>query len=157
MSAASQLQRSEVGADVELVTFYVADLLLGAEIGFVEEINRQTNLTPVPHAPESVRGVMNLRGDVVTVLDLRTILGLGRTETGKDVRNVVINATGERIGLLVDRVADVLMTRRDEIDPPPPNMIKACGRFLEGVCKLDRELLAVLNIPEVLAAADTVA
>ena len=101
--------------EVELVTFYVGELLLGAEIQYVEEINRHTDLTPVAHAHESVRGVMNLRGEVVTVLDLRSILGLGRTETTKNTRNVIVNTGGESIGLLVDRIADVVNAQWSEV------------------------------------------
>jgi purine-binding chemotaxis protein CheW len=142
--------------DVELVTFYVGELLLGAQIRYVEEINRHVNVTPVPHAPEAVRGVVNLRGEVVSVLDLRAILGLGRTETTQHTRNVVVNADGQRAGLLVDRIADVITAEQHEIESPPANMTSVCGRFLQGVHKLDRELLAVLNVPEVLMATGEV-
>jgi len=136
--------------EVEFVTFYVGDLLLGAEIGHVEEINRHIDLTPVAHAPDSVRGVTNLRGEVVTVLDLRSILGLGRTEITPNTRNVIVNTEGERIGLLVDRIADVVTTQWSKIEPPPANLTGVHGRFLQGVHELERELLAVLNIEEVL-------
>jgi len=139
-------------AEVELVTFYVGDFLFGAEIRYVEEINRHVDPTPVPHAPKSVRGVVNLRGEVVTVLDLRTILGLTPTETTKNTRNVIVNTAGERTGLLVDRIADVVNARWSDIDPPPANLTAVHGRFLQGVYKLDRELLTVLNVAEVLAA-----
>jgi purine-binding chemotaxis protein CheW len=138
--------------EVEFVTFYVGDLLLGAEIGHVEEINRHVDVTPVAHAPDWVQGVVNLRGEVVTVLDLRKILGLGRTETGANARNVIVNADGERIGLLVDRIADVVNTQWSEIKPPPANLTGAHERFFQGIVELDRELLAVLNIAEVLSA-----
>ena len=139
------------GVEVELVTFYVNGLLLGAEIRYVEEINRHLDFTPVPDAPESVRGVMNLRGEVVTVLDLRTILGLGRTEAAKDTRNVILSVAGERTGLLVDRIADVVNARRDAIEASPANVTGVEGRFFQGVHKLERELLMVLNVAEVLS------
>ncbi|MEN6452280.1 MAG: chemotaxis protein CheW [Thermoguttaceae bacterium] len=139
--------------DVEFVTFYVGDLLLGAEICHVEEINRHVDVTPVAHAPEWVQGVVNLRGEVVTVLDLRYILGLGRTKIENSTRNVVVNAGGERLGLLVDRIADVVNTTWSNMKAPPANLTGAHGRFLEGIYELDRELLAVLNMEEVLAGA----
>ena len=141
-------------AEAELVTFYVGDLLLGAEISQVEEINRHIEMTPVPHAPESVRGVVNLRGEVVTVLDLRTILGLGRTAADRNTRNVIVNTAGTRTGLLVDRIADVVNVRWNEIDLPPANLSGVQGRFLLGVYKLENELLSVLDVSEVLASAD---
>jgi purine-binding chemotaxis protein CheW len=137
--------------EAELVTFYVGDLLLGAEICHVEEINRHVDVTPVADAPASVQGVVNLRGEVVTVLDLRQILGLGHTEAGKSTRNVIVNSEGERIGLLVDRIADVVTAQRGETKASPANLAGAQERFFHGVLELEHDLLAVLNIAEVLA------
>lgn len=156
MSTTLETLAAAVGAELELVTFYVGDYLYGAEIRYVEEINRHVDLTPVPHAPDAVRGVVNLRGEVVTVLDLRTVLGLQPGERTKDTRNVIVNAGGERTGLLVDRIADVVNARRSDIDPPPANLTTVHGRFLQGVYQLNRELLTVLNVPEVLASGDKV-
>ncbi|NLF06724.1 MAG: chemotaxis protein CheW, partial [Pirellulaceae bacterium] len=133
------------------VTFYVGELLLGADIRNVEEINRHVQVTPVANAPEWVRGVVNLRGEVVTVLDLRQILGLGRTTTGGNTRNVVVNADGERVGLLVDRIADVVKTQWSDTKPLPANLTAAHERFFRGVVELERELLAILDTAEVLA------
>lgn len=157
MNTAQETARRDGADDVELVTFYVGDMLIGADIRHVDEINRQVDLTPVPQAPDDVRGVMNLRGDVVTVLDLRIVLGMGRTEIGKDSRNVIVNSNGERTGLLVDRVADVVTARRNEIYPPPANMSGLQARFVRGVYKLDHDLLTVLDIGEILAATYTAA
>ncbi len=88
----------------------------------------------------------------MTVLDLQTILGLGRTETAKNTRNVVVNTGGERAGLLVDRIADVVNTQWSKIKPPPANFTGIDGRFLEGVHEMEHELLLVLNVAEVLAS-----
>lgn len=138
--------------EVEFVTFYVGPLLLGAEISQVEEINRHLDIAPVAHAPQWVQGVVNLRGDVVTVVDLRHVLGLGRIQIGRQTRNVVISADGERVGLLVDRIADVVKTYRNDINALPANLTTAQGRFFQGVVELDHGLLAVLNLGEVLTA-----
>ncbi len=152
MSATAERSHAARAAEMELVTFHVGDLLIGADIGHVEEINRHLDLTPVPDAPASVRGVVNLRGDVVTVLELRTILGLPRAEISKQTRNVVVAAGHERIGLLVDRIADVVRARPDQIDPPPANVRGAEGRFFKGVCQLEKQLLVVLDVEAVLDA-----
>ena len=136
---------------LEFATFYVGDLLIGTNILQVEEINRHLDLTPVPHAPVHVQGVINLRGEVVTVMDLRTILGLPRGEVTKDSRNVVVTSKGEQIGLLVDRIADVVRAATDHIDRPPANVNGVDGRFFRGVYKLDAELMVVLDIDAVLA------
>lgn len=138
--------------EAQFVTFYVGDLLLGAEIQHVEEINRQVQPTPVAHAHEAVRGVMNLRGEVVTVLDLRNILGLGTTEVTRATRNVIVSAGGESIGLLVDRIADVVNAPWSEIKPPPANLTGVEGRFLQGVYEMQGALLAVLDIAEALGS-----
>lgn len=130
----------------ELTSFYVGNLMIALPIGLVEEINRPADITRVPHAPDCVRGVVNLRGEVVTIIDLRTVLGLGEVDLSTTTRNVVVNSQGERIGLLVDRVADVVKADVDEIEPPPANVQGVDGRFFTGVYKLESDLLVLLNV-----------
>jgi purine-binding chemotaxis protein CheW len=132
--------------EVEFVTFYVGDLLIGIDIHSVEEINRQVDVTPVPQAPPQVRGVINLRGEVVTVVDLRKVLGLGDTAINEHSRTVVVNSGNEEIGLLVDRVADVVLAHADQMDMPPANVSSVDGRFFKGVYKLDKTLLVLLDV-----------
>lgn len=139
-------------ADADVATFYVGDALLGVPIDQVEEINHHTELTPVPHAPACVRGVMNLRGEVVTVVDLRVILGLDPITITRKTCNVVVRFRGEQIGILADRVADVVRTRSGDMEPPPANMAGAEGRFFRGVVKLEGELLVLLDMEQVLAS-----
>ncbi|NLE57820.1 MAG: chemotaxis protein CheW, partial [Planctomycetes bacterium] len=137
--------------ELELTTFYVDELLLGLDIHQVEEINRQLNMTPAPHTPDTVRGVVNLRGEVVTVLDLRRALGLEPTIIGAHSRNVIVNSRGERIGLLVDRIADVVIAATDQIESPPANVNGIDGRFFTGVYKLESELVVILDIEQVVS------
>lgn len=151
MSTMTEKKPVTTDSPVELATFYVGRLLIGADIRRVEEINRHLELTPVPHAPEVVRGVINLRGEVVTVIDLRTVLGLGETAISKSARNIVVNSKGEQIGLLVDRIADVVRARTNELERPPANVGGVEGRFFSSVYKMDSELLVVLDIETVLA------
>jgi len=142
-------------AEVELATFYVADLLLGIPIGKVEEISRYCSVTPVPGAPESVCGVMSLRGEVVTVLDLRAVLGLGKIEYTGQTRNVIVQAGGERIGLLVDRVADVVRAVTADLLPPPANMSGADSSMFQAVYRMENELLVLVDVTAVTATAET--
>ena len=114
---------------VEYVTFFVGNILIGTDIRCVEEINRHVEVTVVPHAPSYVRGVINLRGEVVTIVDLRSILGLPPAEITKQTATVVVRSKDEQIGLLVDHIADVVKTRNDEIDSPPANLGGVDGRF----------------------------
>ncbi|MGO9114300.1 MAG: chemotaxis protein CheW [Thermoguttaceae bacterium] len=138
--------------EVELATFYAADLLLGIPIHKVEEISRYCAITPVPGAPASVCGVMSLRGEVVTVLDLRVVLGLGKTECTRQTRNVIVQAAGERIGLLVDRVADVVRAATADLLPPPANMSGAESTMFQAVYRMESELLVLLDVAAVTAA-----
>jgi purine-binding chemotaxis protein CheW len=117
----------------------------------VQEINRQSEITQVPHAADYVRGVINLRGDVATVVDLRTILGLPKSERNRQTRNLIVHHRGEAIGLLVDRISDILTLKGDQINPPPTNVNGVDGRLMSGVSTLDSEIVVLLNIDEVLS------
>ena len=143
--------RSGATAELQFATFYVGHMLLGVDIRVVQEINRQSEITQVPHAPEYVRGVINLRGEVATVVDLRTILGLPKSDRSQQTRNLIVHHQGEAIGLLVDRISDILTLREDEISPPPTNVDGVDGRLMSGVCTLDSEIVVLLDIDEVLA------
>jgi purine-binding chemotaxis protein CheW len=153
MIAAATFQsnfQAVVHGDVQLGTFYVGDLFVGIEIEKVQEINRRTDMVPAPGAPPQVRGVVNLRGEVVTVLDLRWVLGLPTVEVSPQSRNVVTHADGELIGLLVDRVADIVSISNTDISPAPPNL-DIDSEFVRGVYRTKKEILLVLKLERVLA------
>ena len=109
------------------------------------------NVASVPLVPSKVRGVINLRGEVVTVIDLRTVLGLETIEITRAARNIVLSSGGERIGLLVDSISDVVTASSTDIVDAPGNLSGVDGRFFRGVLKRDGELLLVLDVDEVLA------
>ncbi|NUQ62002.1 MAG: chemotaxis protein CheW [Pirellulales bacterium] len=153
MNALAEAGVSTTGNEVEFATFYIGDLLLAADIHQVREINRHFELTPVPHAPPCVRGVINLRGDVVTVVDLRTILGLGQTEIARQTRNVIVHSRDEQIGMLVDRVADTIRVPSDAVEPPPANVQSADASFFKGVYRLEQELIVLLDVDAALVDA----
>ncbi len=136
--------------ELEFATFYLGDLLAGIDIRQIQEIDRHLELTTIPHAPECVRGVTNLRGEVVTVLDLRTILELDKVPVTRACRNVILDHHGEQIGLLVDRVADVVTVRSDEIEAPPANVGGIDSRFFRGIVKLNDDLLVLLDVRQLL-------
>lgn len=151
MKAVLQGAQEDAVSELQFATFYVGDLLLGIDIHQVQEINRQLTVTEVPHSKDYVRGVINLRGDVATVIDLRTILGLPSAEKTRDSRNLVVNSQGESIGFWVDRISDIHTLRSDEISPPPVKVEGVDGRLFKGVFKLEKEMLIILNVDEVLA------
>lgn len=130
---------------IDLATFYLGDLWIGADLQRIQEINRDLELTTVAHSPDTVRGVVNLRGDVVTVLDLGALLDVGAAEITGHSRNVIITAGDERIGLLVDRVGDVVSAESDSIARPPSNSDGISAQFLSGVIQTDHGLLSVLD------------
>ena len=152
MSATIEVKQEHAVDEVEFSTFYVGGQLMGVDIRRIQEINRNLDITNVPDASECVRGVINLRGEVATVVDLSQILGIGPTEITPDSRNVIVDADGEPIGLLVSSVSDVVSAKTSAIEPPPPNVSGLDGRFFQGVYKLESELLVILDVAAVLAA-----
>ena len=155
MTSMVKESRRAISADVEYSTFYIGEQLVGIDIQKVQEINRMLEFTRVHHAPRCVKGVANLRGEVVTVVDPRVILGLDPIELAVDSRNVIVTSRNERIGLLVDRIGDVVSVSTDAIEPPPANAGGLDGRFFKGVITLESELLVVLDTEEILSAGDT--
>ncbi len=142
-------------SEQQFTTFYVGDMLLGVDICQVQEINRQLSVTEVPHSDRFVRGVINLRGDVATVIDLATILGLPRTSVTRESRNLIVNSHGESIGFLVDRISDILTISTNEIDQPPTNVDGIDESLFKGVYRLETELLIILDVDAVLAQDTT--
>ena len=135
---------------IELATFYIGDSLCGMDILKVQEINKLLEMTTVPLAPDYVKGILNLRGQIVTVIDLGSKLNLADTVTTGETRNIIVNYDGEYIGLLVDKIGDVERTAEDEIEAPPANIGNIQGRYFEGVFKKEKSLIGILNVEEIL-------
>ncbi|MBV5317714.1 MAG: chemotaxis protein CheW [Desulfobulbaceae bacterium] len=135
---------------IELATFYVGDALCGMDILKVQEINKLMEMTKVPQAPDYMIGILNLRGQIVTIIDLGQKLGLGKAELSNESRNIIVNTPGEHVGLLVTRISDVVMADPDKIEPAPANMSGLQGGFFTGVYKTENKLIGILDIKEVL-------
>jgi len=135
---------------IELATFYVDHALCGMDILKVQEINKLMEMTKVPQAPDYMVGILNLRGQIVTIIDLGQKLGLGNVEISNESRNIIINAPGEHVGLLVSRISDVVMADPDRIEPAPANMSGIQGSFFTGVYKTENKLIGILDVKEVL-------
>lgn len=145
------LDKPQATEELQFSTFHVGDLLLGVDIRIVQEINRQLDITPVPGAARHVCGVINLRGEVATVVNLRSVLGLPAAERNRDTRNLIVHSQGEAIGLLVDRIGDILTVRPDEVSDPPSNIEGVDSRFFSGVHTLDTDLCVLLDVEQVLS------
>ncbi len=146
MIAINRIASSE---NQQLVTFRCGNLLLGLEISNVQEINRQTDVTVIPEAPPHVRGAINLRGDVVTVIDLATILGLASDFDCRSGRNVIVRSNGELIGLMADGVSDIIDVTESQIEPTPSNIEGVESRYFSGVFSSENELVVILNLDEI--------
>ncbi len=139
---------------VELATFYVGNALCGMDILKVQEINKIMQMTKVPQAPEYVLGILNLRGQIVTIIDLGKKLGLGETDISQDTRNIIVNSSGGHVGLLVRQISDVVAADMEKKERPPANMGGIQGEFFTGVFKTDNELIGILDVDKVLGIED---
>ncbi len=135
----------------ELCTFFVGDHLFGIDILKVQEINKNPTITAVPQSQEFIVGVMNLRGRIVTVIDLGRKLGLSFTVPGKESRTIIVNSQDEYIGLLVDRIGDVTPVNTEKVEPHPANIDDVLGNFTQGVLKTGAGLIGILDAESVLA------
>lgn len=135
---------------IELATFLVGDALCGMDILKIQEINKLIDMTTVPQAPDYVLGILNLRGQIITSIDLSKKLGLGETNLSDDPRNIIVNSKGEHIGLLVKKISDVVQADTDKFEPPPANMGGIQGDFFTGVYKTENKLIGILDVEKVL-------
>ena len=132
----------------QFITFNVFNNLIGIDIRDVREINRVLDVTPVQHAPDYVKGLINLRGNTVTVFDLGKRLGLGALTVSEESHNIILKK--DAVGLLVDNIGDVIETNEVMIESPPANMGGVDGKFVDGVLKLDEDLLLILSAENLL-------
>jgi purine-binding chemotaxis protein CheW len=141
--------------NIELATFFVGDALCGMDILKIQEINKLMDMTKVPQAPSYVTGILNLRGQIVTIIDLGKKLGLGATDATQISRNIIVNSPGENVGLLVTRLSDVISAETDKIERAPANMGGIQGEFFSGVYKTDDKLIGILDVNKVLRLEDS--
>jgi purine-binding chemotaxis protein CheW len=127
----------------------VGDLLVGVAVDAVQEVTASAELTPVPLAPPVVRGLVNLRGRIVTAIDLRRSLHLVDRPADQLPINVILQTDGGSIGLLVDAVGDVLDVDEDDCKPPPETLPGQLRELMTGAYRLDGGLLLVLNTERV--------
>jgi purine-binding chemotaxis protein CheW len=143
-------QTNRHGDTLELATFFVGDALCGMDILKVQEINKLIEMTRVPKAPEYVLGILNLRGEIVTIIDLGKKLGLKSTELDDKTRNIIVSSNEEHIGLLVEQICDVVQAEWNRIEKPPSNIGNLQGKFFTGVYKTENSLIGILDVEKVL-------
>ena len=140
-------------ADVVLqwVTFKLQEETYGINVMQVQEVLRYTEIAPVPGSPEYVLGIINLRGNVVTVIDTRSRFGLEPAEVTDNSRIVIIEAEKQVIGILVDSVAEVVYLKSSEIDTAPNVGTEESARFIQGVSNREGELLILVDLNKLLS------
>jgi purine-binding chemotaxis protein CheW len=136
----------------QLVVFEVADESFGIDINAVQEIIRLQQITEVPRAPMHVKGVINLRGKVIPVVDLREKLGFMQGEETKSSRIVVVDIAGTTVGMIVDAVSEVLRISSEQIEEPS-SIIESYEQYLRGIGKVDNRLVLLLDLEKVLPEA----
>jgi purine-binding chemotaxis protein CheW len=134
-----------------VATFMVSGSLFGMDTSMVQEVVRLTTVTPVHHAAACVIGVMNLRGHISTVIDLSTRLGLGNLDLSGEKRIIIVEWGGERVGLVVDTMQDVLTIDSESIGPAPENVRSAQSHRMLGVFRHGERIVAMLDLDKVLA------
>lgn len=149
---AATMSKDNVSDDpiLQWVTFKLAGETYGVNVMQVQEVLRYTEIAPVPGAPEYVMGIVNLRGNVVTVIDARYRFGLEPGEITDNTRIVILEADKHVVGILVDSVAEVVYLRLSEIETAPNVGNDESARFIQGVCHKNNELLILIELDKLL-------
>ena len=130
----------------QTATFRLGDGFFGIDVLDVQEVIKVQPMTTVPMAPDSIRGLINLRGQVIPAIDLRNRLGLPPLEgEGHEPMMVVVETTDGLVSLIVDSVGDVLHLSDAHLEAPPQHLVSKLGELCRGVYKLERELLLLLD------------
>lgn len=129
----------------QFCTFYLDSYYFGVEVTKVQEVFRYQEMTPVPLASNVVKGLINLRGQIVTSIDLRRRLQLPDLPDGRLPMNVVVRTDDGALSLLVDEIGDVLEVPDDVFEPPPDTISEVTRELVRGVYKLDKRLLLILD------------
>lgn len=136
---------------LQLVSFVIEDEEFGVDILRVQEIIRPIEITRVPNAPTFVEGVINLRGRIIPVVDLRTRFGFTPRERDSDTRIVVVELRDKVIGFMTDAVKEVIRINEDVIEPPPDLAVGIDAHYIRSVAKLEDRLLILLDLDAVIS------
>lgn len=143
--------KSETLEILQLVSFIIGSEEYAVDIFYVKEINRLSHITKVPNAPEFIEGVINLRGRIIPVIDLRIKMGLPKKENDKNSRIIVIEDEELLVGFLVDAVKEVIRIPKKIIEEPPEIVTSNKTEFISSVGKLDDRLLIMIDLKKILS------
>ena len=153
-------QRKEQGEAreelIQLILFKLGEEEFGVNILQAREIEKlDQGLTRVPKAPPFVEGVINLRGEIIPIVDLRKRFGLTLPPVGYDSRVIIVEVRGAPVGMLVDAVVEVIRVPVSAVEPPPPITKGVESQYLAGVAKVDNRLIVLLNLDRALSPEES--
>lgn len=140
--------------EVQLVAFRLSNEEYGVSITQVQEIIRRSEPTRIPQTPPFVEGVINLRGNLIPIIDLKKRFKLPESETDDNTRIVIVEVEDQTVGIIVDAVSEVLRLTTDAIEPPPPGVATIEAEYLKGVGKIEDRLLILLDIDKLLTTRE---
>ncbi len=142
------------GRILQLVTFKLGSEEFAVDILKVQEINKMMNITKIPNAPAFIEGVINLRGKIIPIVDLRKRLGFKDQEYDKSTRIIVVELDGLVLGFIVDSASEVLRIPENTIEPPPTMIADIESEYIEGVGKVDDRLLILLELKKIFSSPE---
>ncbi len=142
-------EQEYANSEIQLVIFKLGREEYGVSILQVQEIKRITEITRVPHTPEYIKGVINLRGSVLPVLDLKRRLNLPQEQSTENTRIIIVKVQEISVGMIVDAVSEVMTINQENIDSPDVVAGSVSANYLSGVGKLEDRLLILLNLEEI--------
>lgn len=133
-------------------TFMVGETLCGIDIEQIQEINRNFDFSEVPGSEEYIKGIINLRGRIVTLIDLGKRIGIRSTGLSSDSSNIVVSSDGENFGLIVASICDIISERNAELEDVPANTGDIKGRYFTSILKTEKGIIGILNLEEILTS-----
>lgn len=151
-----EINTAAADQELQLVIFRLAKEEYGLPITKVQEINRLVPITKLPQTPAFMEGIINLRGRIIPVVDLRKRFQIEVSEYNDDSRIIIVEVNGQTVGIIVDAVAEVVRISLSSVEPPPPSFILD-AKYIQGVGKLDGRLLILLEIDQILSTQEAIA
>ncbi len=147
------MAQEQFSSSQQLLTFHVADQLFGVPVLQVNDVLGPQKITHTPLSPKAVSGVMNLRGRIVTAIDVRTCLAQARRTDGQNTMSVVVDYEGELFSLIIDSVGDVLSLNGETYEETPVTLESVWRNISSGIHKLDGKILVILDVKQLLKVA----
>lgn len=150
MVGGTKMSETNLVNEIKVIVFQLKDEEYGVEVDQVRSIERMQHITRVPRTPDFVKGVINLRGVVTPIIELRNRFGIEEIETTDSTRIIIVAVGNMEVGLIVDAANDVVDIPNDVVEPPPQVVGGLEADYLRGVAKMDKRLLILLNLDKVL-------